>query len=171
MKRFRLAKRALQIREKLLPRTDAQVSSSLTNLGEIYIARKDYKPAKEVFLRLLQIQEELFGPEDANLSFTLDRLAVLNFVAGNYDETEAAYKRSLALRERALGENDPLVAQSLFSLGEYYRFRREIKPCFRELQTSVDDLWRPGRHYDSGVCACRRWSCVPRLQPSQIRVV
>ena len=109
-----MAKRALEIREKLLPRNDAQISSSLTNLGEIYIARKDYKPAKETFLRLLQIQEELFGRDDANLSFTLERLAVLYFVAGNYDETEAAYKRSLSLREKALGDNDALVGPGTY---------------------------------------------------------
>jgi TonB family protein len=135
-----LARRALQIREKLLPRTDAQVSSSLTNLGEIYLARKDYKPAKVIFLRLLQIQEELFGAEDANLSFTLDRLAVLYFVAGDYDDTEAAYKRSLTLREKALGENDPFVAQSWFSLGEFYRFRREFKAALESYRRALTIL-------------------------------
>ena len=129
-----LAKRALQLREKLLPRTDGQISSSLTNLGEIYIAKKDYKQAKEIFLRLLQIQEELFGRDDPNVSYTLDRLAVLYYVAGNYDETEAAYKRALALREKSLGPNDALVAQSWFALGEFYRFRKKLEPaleCYR----------------------------------------
>lgn len=131
------AKRALQLREKLLPRTDAQISSSLTNLGEIYLAKKDYKPAKEMFLRLLQIQEELFGPDDPDISLTLDRLAVLYYVAGNYDATEAAYKRSLALREKSLGENDALVAQALFSLGEFYRFRRELKPALENYKRAL----------------------------------
>lgn len=132
-----LAKRALQIRENLLPRTDAQISSSLTNLGEIYLAQKDYKAAKEVFQRLLAIQEELFGRDDANVSFTLDRLAVVYYVAGNYAETEAAYKRSLALREKELGENDALVAQSHFALGEFYRFRREVKPSFESYKRAL----------------------------------
>lgn len=129
-----LARRALQLREKLLPRTDGQISSSLTNLGEIYLAKKDYKQAKDVFVRLLHIQEELFGRDDPNLSYTLDRLAVLYYVAGNYDETEAAYKRALALREKSLGQNDVLVAQSWFALGEFYRFRKKVEPaleCYR----------------------------------------
>src|SRR5262245_4323269 len=121
------AKRALQIREKLLPRTDPRISSSLTNLGEIYLAQKDYKPAKEIFLRLLQIQEELCGPDDVNLTFTLDRLALVYYVGGNDRETEAAYKRALALREKSLGPNDAQVAQSLFALGEFYRFRKKLQ--------------------------------------------
>lgn len=132
-----LAKRALQIREKLLPRTDAQISSSLTNLGEIYLAQKDYKAAKEVFQRLLAIQEELFGRDDANVSFTLDRLAVLYYVAGNYDETEAAYKRSLTLREQKLGQNDALVAQSHFALGEFYRFRKKLEPALTSYKRAL----------------------------------
>ena len=132
-----LAKRALQIREKLLPRTDAQLSSSLTNLGEIYLAKKDYKAAREVFRRLLQIQEELFGRDDVNLAFTLDRLALLYFAAENYDESEAAYKRSLALREKALGENDVMVAQAWFALAEFYRFRKELEPSLESYKRSL----------------------------------
>lgn len=132
-----LAKRALQLREKMLPRNDPQISNSLTNLGEIYIAQKDYKPAKEIFQRLLQIQIELFGAEDPNLSYSLDRLAVLYFVAGDYDETETAYKRSLTLREKALGDKDPLVAQSWFALGEFYRFRRQLNPALESYKRAL----------------------------------
>lgn len=133
-----VAKRALEIREKLLPRTDPRISSSLTNLGEIYLAKKDYKPAKEVFQRLLQIQEEVFGPEDVNLAFTLDRLAVLHYVARNPRETEAAYKRALALREKTLGPNDVQVAESWFKLGEFYRFERDLKPALESYKRALN---------------------------------
>ncbi len=131
------AKRALEIREKLLPRTDPRISSSLTNLGEIYLAKKDYKAAKEVYLRLLQVQEELFGPEDVNLAYTLDRLALVYYVAGNDRETETAYKRALALREKSLGPNNVQVAQSLFALGEFYRFRRKLEPALENYRRSL----------------------------------
>ncbi|HKS08658.1 MAG TPA: tetratricopeptide repeat protein [Pyrinomonadaceae bacterium] len=132
-----LAKRALEIREKLLPRIDPRISSSLTNLGELYLAQKDYKPARETFQRLLQIQEEVFGPEDVNLAFTLDRLALLNFAARNSRETEAAYKRALALREKSLGPDDPQVAQSWFNLGEFYRFERDLKPALESYRKAM----------------------------------
>ena len=132
-----LAKRALEIREKLLPRTDPRILSSLTNLGELYVARRDYKPAREVFQRLLQIQEEVFGPDDVNLAFTFDRLALLHFAAGNSRETEAAYKRALALREKSLGPDDPQVAQSWFNLGEFYRFERDLKPAVESYRKAL----------------------------------
>jgi TonB family protein len=123
------AKRSLQIRDKLLPRTDPRISSSLSNLGEIYFAQKDYKGAKDVYLRLLKIQEELYGPDNVYLAFTLDRLAVVHYVAGNDGETEAAYKRALELREKGLGPDDVQVAQSLFALAEFYRFRKKLEPA------------------------------------------
>ena len=56
-----LARRVLQIREKLLPRTDPQIASALNNLGELYTAQKDYKAAIEAYSRVLQIHEEVFG--------------------------------------------------------------------------------------------------------------
>jgi tetratricopeptide (TPR) repeat protein len=139
-----LAKRALEIREKLLPRTDPRISSSLTNLGELYIAKKDYKHAKEVFQRVLQIQEEVFGPDDVNLAFTLDRLAVLYYVSRNTRETEAAYKRALALREKSLGPDDPQVAQSWFNLGEFYRFERDLKPAIESYRQAMKIYGKPG---------------------------
>ncbi|HXQ74096.1 MAG TPA: tetratricopeptide repeat protein [Pyrinomonadaceae bacterium] len=142
-----LAKRSLEIREKLLPRTDPRISSSLMNLGELYLAKKDYKPARELFQRLLQIQEEVFGPEDVNLAFTLDRLAILQFAARNSRETEAAYKRALALREKSLGPNDPQVAQSWFNLGEYYRFERKLEPALESYRKALNIF---GKHSGSG---------------------
>lgn len=133
-----LAKRALAIREKLLPRNDSQIASSLNNLGELYLAIRDYKAAREIFERLLKVQEELFGADDVNLTFTLDRLAVLHYAAGNWSETEAAYKRVLALREKALGANHILVAQSWFSLGEFYRLRRKLEPAVASYKRSLE---------------------------------
>jgi TonB family protein len=122
-----LAKRVLKIREKLLPRTDPLVSDSLTNLGEIYIAKLDYEQAREIFKRLLEIQRERFGPDSVNLASTLDRLAPLNFRSGRYGEAEAAYKLALALREKAFGNKHEQVARSLFAIAEYYRVRREFR--------------------------------------------
>jgi TonB family protein len=128
----------LQIREKLLPRTDPQIASALNNLGELYTAKKDHKAAIQVYLRVLQIHEEVFGREDVNLAFTLDRLAVLYYAAGNFKETEAAYKRMLVLREKAHGSDSAEVAQSLFTLGEFYRARRELALALDSYKRSLN---------------------------------
>jgi len=132
-----LARRVLQIREKLLPRTDPQIASALNNLGELYTAKKDYKAGIEVYLRVLQIHEEVFGREDVNLVFMLDRLAVLHYAAGAFRETENAYKRMLALREKTHGADSTQVAQSLFALGEFYRARKQLELALDNYKRSL----------------------------------
>src|SRR5262249_4269677 len=57
-----LAKRALEIRERLLPPNDPLVSTSLTHLGDLYLAKGDNKAAKKIVERLLALQEQQFGP-------------------------------------------------------------------------------------------------------------
>ncbi|MCA1579449.1 MAG: TonB family protein [Acidobacteria bacterium] len=139
------AKRALQIREKLLPRTDTRISSALSNLGEIYLAQKDYKAAKGVYLQLLKIQEELYGPENVYLAFTLDRLALVHYVAGDDAGTEAAYKRALVLREKHLGPDDVQVAQAWFALAEFYRFRKKVAPAAESYKRSLELYGKLGK--------------------------
>ena len=121
-----LAKRSLEIREKLLPPTDPRITTSLIYLANVYIAKQDYKAARDALQRVLKIQETRFGPDDVNLAGTLERLAVLHFRAGDSNASEAAYKRALALREKAFGPNSTEVAQTLYALGELYRVKGDF---------------------------------------------
>ena len=59
---IRPAKRALEIRERLLPPGDPMVLTALGNLGNLYNAKRDYNAAKKTFERLLALQEQQFGP-------------------------------------------------------------------------------------------------------------
>jgi tetratricopeptide (TPR) repeat protein len=63
-----LAKRALQIREKLLPRTDPRVAEAWNNLGEIYIGKVDYEAARKAFERILELHKERVGPKGMDLA-------------------------------------------------------------------------------------------------------
>jgi TonB family protein len=121
-----LAKRALQIREKVLPPTDGRIATSLIYLANVYIAKQNYKAARDVVQRLVQAQEARFGPDDVNVASALDQFAVLQFRAGDDNGAEAAYKRALALREKGFGANSTEVAKTLYALGEFYRFKRDF---------------------------------------------
>jgi len=116
-----LAKRALEIRERLLPPTDPQLLTALGNLGNLYNAKGDYKAAKKIFERLLALQEQQFGPTDVKLASTLDRLAVLYYRERSATKTKDTYQRALALRENAFGSDHVEVANSLFALAHFYR--------------------------------------------------
>jgi TonB family protein len=120
-----LARRALEIRERLLPRTDQRVATSLSNLGEIYMANHDYDSARKTFERLLQMQEEQAGPNDVKLASTWDRLAALYSRDGKAARAEELYKRALAAREKAFGPENLQVADTLYAMAQFYRSRRD----------------------------------------------
>ena len=132
-----LAKRALEIRERLLPRTDPRVAMSLGYVGDLYIAKRDYDNAKKTFERLLQLQEEQGGPNDVKLASTLDRLAVLYNRDGKPAKAEELYQRALALREKALGPEDVQVADTYYALGQLYRVRKEFDKALNSYRRSL----------------------------------
>ena len=116
-----LAKRALEIRERLLPPDDPLVLTALGNLANLYNAKGDYSAAKKTFERLLALQEQQFGPTSVMLASTLDRLAVIYYRERNTSKAEDMYKRALDLREKGFGPDHVEVAHSLFSLAHFYR--------------------------------------------------
>lgn len=139
-----LAKHALEIRERLLPRNDPRVANSLSFLGDVYMARREYDNARKTFERLLQLQEELVGPMDVRLANTLDRLGLLYFEDGKPDKAEQFYQRSLTLREKAFGLEHVQVANSLYALGQFYRMRRDYDQALKSYKRSLMNYGRAG---------------------------
>jgi len=133
-----LAKRALEIRERLLPATDQRVSLSLGYLGDVYMAKRDYGSAKKNFDRLLLLQEQRLGPTDVNVALTLDRLALLSYRDGESDKAEELYRRALAIREKALGPESVQVGDTLYALGQFYRVRREYDRALATYKRSLN---------------------------------
>ncbi|HKG46798.1 MAG TPA: TonB family protein [Pyrinomonadaceae bacterium] len=138
------AKRALEIRERLLPRTDPRVVQSLGHVGDLYLSKRDYDNARKLFERLLLIQEERFGPTDVNLAFVCDRLAVLYNRDGKPAKAEELYQRALAAREKAFGPEHVQVADTLYALAQFYRHRREYDRALASYKRSLMIYGRAG---------------------------
>jgi tetratricopeptide (TPR) repeat protein len=113
-----IAKRALEIRERLLPAGDQRIATSLSYLADIYIAKRNYGEARKVMLRLLQNQEQRLGPEDIGVARTVDRLALLYFREGDSRKAEDAYKRAIVLKEKVFKTDNAEIARSLANLAE-----------------------------------------------------
>jgi TonB family protein len=132
-----LAKRALEIRERLLPRTDPRVALSVGYLGDVYMAKHEFENATKTFERLLQMQEEQGGPTDVKLAFTLDRLAALYYRDEKPNKAEALYQRALTIREKALGLENVQVADTLYAMGQFYRFRKDYDRALNSYRRSL----------------------------------
>lgn len=133
-----LAKRALEIRERLLPANDQRVSVSLGYLGDVYMAKRDYSSAKKNFDRLLVLQEQRLGPANVNVALTLDRLALLYYRDGESDKAEEFYRRALAIREKAFGPESVQVGDTLYALGQFYRVRRDYDRALATYKRSLN---------------------------------
>ena len=130
-------KRALEIREKLLPQSDPLIANCLVYLGDIHLARNEFDSAKKVLERSLAIQIERSSPDDVNLTATMDRLAQAYY--GNREDRKAEdmIKRSLAAKEKALGAESPIVAEAFMTLGQYYRARKEFERATENYRRSI----------------------------------
>ena len=100
-------KRALEIRERLLPRTDPRVVESLDHAGNLYLATRDYDKAIKTYERLIMIQEEQLGPEHIQVADTLYGMGESYRLRRNYDLALNAYKRSLIIYGRESGIKAP----------------------------------------------------------------
>ena len=122
-----LAKRSLEIRERLLPANDPLIATSLSYLADLYIAKRDWDLAKTTLQRLLQVQQQRVGPDDVSLVRPLERLAVVHLSEGNLGKAEDEYKRALQLREKQSGTETLQLAQALEGLATVYRARNDFK--------------------------------------------
>ncbi len=122
-----LARRVLEITERVLPQYDEQVVLALINLGEIHFARGRAEEAKPFFERALKAYVQTLGPNDLKLSRVLDSLALVYYAMGRPADTEKAYKQSLEIREQVLGSEQPDVAKSISRLADFYQYEGDYK--------------------------------------------
>lgn len=121
-----LAKRALQLREKALGPEDPLVRGALFNLAEIYLALRKYDEARGFFERVVKSYEATSG-EDLRVANVLDRIAFIQYQRGDFDKSEDSYQRALQIRETVEGAETASVANSVFSLAEFYQVRDNYK--------------------------------------------
>lgn len=131
-----IAKRVVQIRERILGKDDDWVVSSVINLAELQILRGQYVEALGLFERALHSYERSAGVDNVKLGDVLDRLAVVYHSQGRTADTERVFRRALAIREKALAPEHPDIAFSIKNLAEFYQFQGDYKkaePLYQRL--------------------------------------
>jgi tetratricopeptide (TPR) repeat protein len=120
-----LAKRALELGEAALGKTDSRLIGPLVNLGDLYVATTHFDDAKSSFERALTLGETNFGPEDLHLIRPLDELGYLLSNKGDYTKAADLLSRSLSIKKKRLQPRDIEVARAARTLGDIYRRNRE----------------------------------------------
>lgn len=141
-----LAKRVLQMREKLLEKDHQLILEALLNLGELSLAKKFYRESLSYFERVLKLNEKQAGPDDASNVVLLNKMAFLRYMIGDFNGSENLYKRSLAINEKSAGAESEQVAQSAFNLAEFYRFTnsyQKAEPLYQRALEIRDKNLKP----------------------------
>jgi len=116
-----LLRRALTIREKILPQEHEEMAVSSHNLGEVLRAAGKYGEAEPLLRRGLAIREKIRGPEDPRVADSSLELAELYRFQKRFAEAEPFYQRALAIREKTLGQGHFKVAEACEAYAELFK--------------------------------------------------
>ena len=119
-----VAKRVLEIRERLLGGDHQLVASALSNLAAIYLEKKKSGEADPLFRRALAILEKSGEGEGSLASDVNAQLGLLKLWGEDYKESEQFFLRALAIREKLDGTEGVSLLPALFNLTDVYFLRR-----------------------------------------------
>lgn len=117
---IKLARRALAIREQLLPADHPEVAETLNDLGVLYQQTGNLAEARPLLIRALAIREKALKPGDPLIVETLTNLAAVYRADNDYPNAGPLLQRVLAINERAFGAAHREVATALNSLAMLY---------------------------------------------------
>ncbi|HVS21915.1 MAG TPA: TonB family protein [Pyrinomonadaceae bacterium] len=118
-----LAKRVVEARYRILGEYNGLTASAKINLAELYMAKREYGQAENLYEQLLRVYERVFGVDHINNTIIIDSLALVNYLKRDYKKAEIFYVQSLSVREKALGSEHADVAEAAYKLAEFYRSR------------------------------------------------
>ncbi|MEM7353653.1 MAG: serine/threonine-protein kinase [Acidobacteriota bacterium] len=116
-----LFQRSLDERLDRLGAEHADVATSWHHLGDVAHLESASKTAAGLFRRALDLRLRLFGPDHPEVAASRQGLATALYNEPGAAETSLElYHQALATRRRELGDGQPLVAETLSSLGYVY---------------------------------------------------
>lgn len=155
--------RALELREKALPKHHALINVSLNNLGRIYLAQENYSEALKIFLRLKDTYDQTLPPRHEHYDALHRSLSTIYASLGRDSEAEESLQQLLVLRETLHGADHAQVAPALLALASFYQLRgRETQAeqlyaraiAILEKQKDIDQTFY--------LTALERYACVLR---------
>jgi len=116
-----LMKRSIAVQEEHLGPDDSNVSSSLNNLGGIYLLTGRYADALPLYERVRKTYERTLDPLHPNLAAIYSNLGEIYGKVGRFAEAESLFRRSIAMKEKRLAPDSPRLAITLQSFGDLLR--------------------------------------------------
>ena len=116
---------------------NANMTSTLTQLGVLYINLNQIKKAFMIFTRVLKIQKEILGEDSIPYAETCCQLANLSIGGGKFDDGEEFLIKAQKVFLRVYGENSINFASCLDQLGIISSSKGEFTKAIDLLNKSI----------------------------------
>jgi CHAT domain-containing protein len=116
-----LAQQALEIRKKVLGKTNELYATTVAAVGLKYDALGDYAKAEPLFLQALEIRRQVLGEQHPVYAANLGYLGGLYWSMGDHAKAEPLLHSVVDIHEHALGGKHSEYPTSLNNLGLLYR--------------------------------------------------
>lgn len=103
--------------KRIFPAGHANLASSISTLGAVFLKQGKYGEAEEQFREALAIYEKRSGADSVNTASALNNLALVLEKLGDYRGAELLLRRSYGILQKRLGPNHPDSATTLSNLG------------------------------------------------------
>ena len=112
-----MARKSLELREKVLGGKDLETLSSLCNLGQVLSRKGKNEEAEKINRQALDGFEETLGMGHPYTLWSLNNLGLVLEDQGKYEEAEKAHRRALSIKEEKLGKEHFYTLRSVDNLG------------------------------------------------------
>jgi CHAT domain-containing protein/Tfp pilus assembly protein PilF len=150
-----LHRRALVLREAVLPAGHPDIAAALHNLAALYHAQGRLDEALPLYRRALAFREAALPAGHSAIASSLDGMGLLYSDQGRLTDAEQFYKRALALREAALPANHPGIVNTLNNLAiVYQKFGRRYAEAeqFLKRALAISEAALPAGHPQIAAC-------------------
>lgn len=115
-----LYKKALAIRDRILPPDHPDRAKSVYGLGVLSLNRGNFAEAEQLISRALELLRRTSNASDPLIQSARNTLGEVYFQQGKYREAERIFLDMLAIRMLLEGEDHPLVGVTFECLGQVY---------------------------------------------------
>ena len=134
-----------------------QIATGYINIAGIYYKQGDYQKSLELYQKALNTLLELPSPDPLTIATYRSYIAMVYMALEQQDEALNYYEEVLKIRIKRCQSNDPLLIDTLHTIGDIYRgrnkFEKALKHYERALQMQPISSEPPFEHNPSSIAA------------------
>ncbi|CAF1491796.1 unnamed protein product [Rotaria sp. Silwood1] len=142
--------KSMEIKQKVLSSTDADLGTSYNNIGLVYENMGDYSTALESHQKALEICQKTLPSNDPHLANSYNNIASVYANMGAYSNALSYYTKGLEISQKTLPSHHPHLATSYDNIGMVYSNMGDYPKALESHQKALNIYQKtlPSNHPD-----------------------